>query len=204
MRCALGRLRWSAPIACALLLAIGAPAARADVGVSLSAGRVELIEELARGGSYTLPAIGVTNPGTEAAAYRMGVGYLQDQAEGRPTEAWFEFSPREFTLQPGGTQAVFTTIHVPTDARPEDYAALLRAQVAPAGEGARIGAAAAAVVSFTVKPSNPLEPWLLRAQTAAGRYAPWSYGVPTATLLLLGLWAASRRFAFSLRLERRA
>src|SRR5215211_6330170 len=54
--------------------------ALADIGVAMDVGKVAIDQKLEKGGSYQLPSIGVRNPGSETATYRMGVSYLQDQA----------------------------------------------------------------------------------------------------------------------------
>jgi hypothetical protein len=131
----------------------------------------------------------------------MGVSYLENQPQRRAPSSWFTFSPAEFRLEPGETQPVTMTLTIPTGARPDDYGALLSAQLAPEGEGAEVGAAAGARLEFTVKPSNLLQAWQLKTETFFRDNAPWSYLVPTLVgVLAVGAWF-SRRFSF--RLERR-
>lgn len=191
---------------CALTLAIflllhSATAARAQVGVSVDLSRIAVNQALSPGGSYTLPTIGVTNPGTERSTYQMGLSYMEGQGELVPPLEWFTFSPASFTLDPGATRAVSITLDVPASATPGSYAALLQAQLAVDGAGGRVGAAAASRLSFNVRPSTILQGWLVQAQTFFRRYAPWMYAVPAgAALMALGGWV-SRRFSF--RVERR-
>ena len=188
----------------ALVLLVGPAAlARADVGVAMDTGKVEVSQRLSKGGTYQLPTIGVRNPGSEPSTYQMGVGHIQGQPDRPPPEGWFTFSPAEFTLEPGAMQPVRITLEIPTNARPDDYAGLLRAQLAASGEGAQVGAAAASQLTFTVKPSTVLEAWLLRGPTAMDAGAPWSYLLPSLTgLALVASWLR-RRFRVGLRIERR-
>jgi hypothetical protein len=177
--------------------------ARADIGVAMDTGKIMVTQRLAKGGTYQLPSIGVLNPGSETSTYAMGVGFIQGQPD-RPAPAnWFTFSPSQFTLAPGATQPVRITLDIPTDAQADDYAALLQAQIAPAGEGAQIGAAAATQLAFTVEPSTLLEAWLLRGRTVIERWSPWSYLLPAFVVLAAGGSWLRRRFRVGLRIERR-
>lgn len=188
----------------ALVLALGpVPLVHADLGVAMDTGKVEVSQRLSKGGTYQLPTIGVRNPGSEPSTYQMGVGHIQGQPDRPPPEEWFTFSPAEFTLAPGAMQPVRITLDIPTNARPADYAGLLRAQLAASGEGAQVGAAAASQLTFTVKPSTMLEAWLLRGQTAVDAGAPWSYLLPSLAGLTLAASWLRRRFRVGLRIERR-
>ena len=91
---------------------------------------------------------------------------------------------------------------VPTGARPDDYEALIQAEIATEDEGTTVGAAAAARVSFTVKPSNLLQAWQLETQDFLREKSPWSYLVPGALGLgLVGWWLRKR---FTINVGRRA
>jgi hypothetical protein len=177
--------------------------ARADVGVAIDIGRMAIDQKLSKGGSYQLPTIGVRNPGNEAATYQMGVSFLQDQPEREPPSDWFQFSPATFTLEPGATQPVRTMLDVPTDADPDDYAALIQAQIAPSGEGAQVGAAAASHLTFTVEPSTILEAWLLRGRQQMADWSPWSYVLPLAAISTVAAGWLRHRYNFGFRVERR-
>ena len=189
---------------CTLTVAFAfVPVARADKGVALDVGTVKVEKKLSRGGSYTLPPIGVRNPGDETTTYKMGIDFIEDQDGRRPKASWFSFNPQEFTLEPGATTRVRIELDIPPGARPDDYEALVVATIVSEsdGEGTALGGAAAARLNFTVKPSNFFEAWLLRIQNWFQDNAPWSYIVPAVFVLLVALWFARRRFAF--RIERR-
>lgn len=171
--------------------------AKADQGVAIDIGRVDVSERLSKGGEYRLPSIGVRNPGTETSTYRMGVAYLEDQRGRRPPESWFTFEPPVLTLDPGEARPVSVTLDIPAAARPDDYEALLKAEIAPEGEGTTVGAAAAARLKFTVKPSNILQAWQLEAETWFRDNQPWTVLVPLAAAASGLLWWIRRRFTFS-------
>jgi hypothetical protein len=184
-----------------IALAGGGPA-EASKGVRIDVGRIAVEQRLAPGGSYRLPVIGVSNPGTQATTYRMGASYVAGQKGRRPAETWFRFSPGQFTLAPGRTQAVKTRLDIPTGAEPGDYAALVEATIVSDAKGAQVGAAAAARLTFTVEPSNWLEAWWLKLKTWFSDQTPWSWLVPALVLGALLAWWVGRRFSFQI--ERRA
>jgi len=163
--CRLGHF-WLLAVAALLLLTVWAGISRvsADRGVAIDLGSISIERNLAKGGSYTLPTIGVRNPGDETTRYRMSVTYFEGQSQSRPGGGWLDFSPAEFELRPGATQPVNVELNIPPGARPGDYAALLQAGIVTEGEGAEVGGAAGTRLSFTVKPSNFLEAWSLWLQ----------------------------------------
>jgi hypothetical protein len=181
----------------------GAGAVHADVGVAIDIGKITVDQRLAKGGSYQLPVIGVRNPGSEPSTYRMGVTYIEGQPERRPSANWFSFSPSQFSLEPGATQPVRIGLDIPPNAAPDDYAALIQAEIAPEGVGAQVGAAAASQVSFTVEPSTILEAWLLRVRRELEEMAPWSYLLPPLVAVTASAWWLRRRFRLDVRVERR-
>lgn len=197
-----GALVWALLIA-TVITVVPIAFVRADVGVAIDIGRMAINQKLSKGGSYQLPTIGVRNPGNEAASYQMGVSYLQDQPEREPPTDWFRFSPATFKLEPGAAQPVRIDLEVPTDAVPDDYAALVQAQIAPSGEGAQVGAAAASQLTFTVEPSTILEAWMLRGRRQMADWSPWSYVLPIAAISTVAAGWLRHRYNFGFRVERR-
>jgi hypothetical protein len=189
------------PLISAVALLVLASPAFADRGVALDLGRLEIAQTLTPGGGYRLPAIGVRNPGDEVTSYRLVVSHVQGQT-GKPIpESWLRFEPRELTLKPGVTEKVQARLSLPTGADPGDYEGLVAAQIVTKGEGAQVGAAAAAKVTFSVEASTLLGAWWFRARTWFSDHAPWTWLVPTLlALALLGRQLGSR---FSFRVERR-
>ena len=196
--------RIGAPLAAVFLGLAPAALVHADIGVAIDVGKIAVDQRLSKGGSYQLPVIGVRNPGTEAATYEMGVSHLQGQPERPAPEDWFTFSPNRFTLEPGATQPVRVALAIPTDAGPDDYAVLLQARIAPSGEGAQVGAAAASPLTFTVKPSTILEAWLLRGQRTVADWSPWSFVLPALVAGVVAVRWLGHRYRLGLRLERRS
>jgi hypothetical protein len=187
---------------CALALA-STPLAAASSGVSVDLGRIEISQQLSPGGAYTLPTIGVSNPGSEATSYVMVASPVADPAFEAPPASWFEFSPPGMTLAPGETRPIHVRIVLPADAPPGDYIALVGAQIANPGPGATVGAAAAARTTFTVQSSN--------APGAAGHWIgrtladtmPWSGLLIGMAVIAIAILLLRRRFAFGVRIERR-
>lgn len=168
----------------------------ASTGVGIDVGRIAINAKLTPGGSYRLPAIGVRNPGTERASYRMGARPLEGATA--PPDEWFSFSPRTFTLKPGETQPVRVRLTLPASANPDDYTTLVGAElVGGDAKGARVGAAAAARTTFTVEPANFLQARWLQLKRFVGDNAPWTWLVPALFAFGFAAWTVRRRFSFT-------
>jgi hypothetical protein len=176
--------------------------AAADRGVALDLGKLEIAQVLTPGGGYRLPPVGVRNPGDERTTYRMTVSSIQGQDGIQVPEDWFDFEPRELTLEPGQTKKVAARLSLPTGADPGSYEGLLAAQIVSEEEGARVGAAAAANVRFEVESTTLLGAWWHRLSIWFEDNAPWTWLVPVLLASALAAWQLRRRFAF--RVERRA
>jgi hypothetical protein len=174
---------------------LAAAPARADRGVALDLGRVEITDGLLGGGGYRLPVFGVRNPGDERTSYRMLVSYVTEQEGLEPPPGWFRFEPARFTLAPGATRKVSARIELPTWAEPGDYEALLAAEMATGGKGVQVGGAAASKVSFTVEPSSALDAYWLQTRRLLSEHAPFTWAVPLTLALLAGGWTVRRRFS---------
>lgn len=177
-------------------------AASADRGVALDLGKLEISQTLTPGGGYRLPPVGVRNPGDEVTTYRMVVSSVQDQAGIPVPEDWLDFEPGQVTLEPGETEKVQTRLSLPTGADPGDYEGLLAAQIVTEGDGAQVGAAAAAKVTFEVESATLLGAWWHKLSTWFSANAPWTWLVPALLASAFVLWQFRRNFAF--RLEKRA
>lgn len=187
-------------ISVAALLAVASPAS-ADRGVALDLGKLEIVQTLTPGGGYALPPIGVRNPGDEVTSYRIVVSHVQGQ-QGTPIpEDWFRFEPRELTLKPGVTEKVQARLSLPTGADPGDYEGLVAAQIVTKGEGAQVGAAAAAKVTFSVEAATLLGAYWHKLTSWFSGNAPWTWVIASVLAMLLVAWQFRRRFEF--RLEKR-
>ncbi|HEX3264433.1 MAG TPA: hypothetical protein VHR16_02085 [Candidatus Limnocylindrales bacterium] len=186
----------SLPLLIGAVLLVSAAPVDAGRAVSIDVGTIAVREQLVPGGQYRLPAFGVRNPGTEATSYAVSVSYVDGQESLRPAAGWFSFEPATLTLQPGESRTVRTTLDIPTDAEPGDYAALVGPKIVAAGSGAEVGAGAAARLTFTVQPSSALDAWLRWLFRFLGDN-PWIW---IGALLVLGLvlvWLLRRRFSIS-------
>jgi hypothetical protein len=175
---------WLAAVMAVLALTSAAPpsGARADAGVSLDRGGLFIVEQLEGGGRYTLPVVTVRNPGDEPSAYRMTVLFLEETDARRPDPAWFTFEPATFELGPGERQPVSIVVELPGDVRPDDYEALVQAEMVSGTSGTSVGAAAAAPVTFTVTPESTWQEWRLRVGGWVDGAGIWGYAVAIAVL----------------------
>lgn len=168
----------------------------ATTGVSIDVSRIDVTAELAPGGQYELPRFGVRNPGTERTNYAMVVTYVDGQGAQQPPAAWFSFRPANVTLSAGESRPVRTSIEVPPDAEPGTYEALIGPQISAEGIGPRVGAGAAARLSFTVGECEGLECWLRWLFRWIGEHL-YVLLVPLAIAGLIAVRIVRRRFSFS-------
>ena len=96
-------------------------------------------------------------------------------------EDWLSFEPTELTLEPGKTEKVQARLSLPTGADPGDYEGLLAAQIVTEGEGAQVGAAAAAKVTFEVESATLLGAYWHKLSTWFSANAPWTWVFPAAS-----------------------
>lgn len=186
----------------AILFMIAVPVA-ASSGVSVDLGRIEITELLAPGSGYNLPSLGVRNPGSERTSYVMIASPVEADGESLSGPSWFRFEPASLTLEPGEVQRVRVRLVLPTDAKPGTYTVLVGAQIAAPGEGASVGAAAAARTTFTIQPASGLEALATQIGQAFTDLLPWSAIAPAVVVLGLAAWLLRRRFTFRIGIERR-
>jgi uncharacterized membrane protein len=99
----------------------------------------------------------VRNPGSAPADYEMVGQPLGGVPELPADPTWFTFDPATFTLAGGETQEVTATLTLPDDVEAGEYLGLLTAQLVlpeAEGSGARVGAAVATRLRFTVESSS--------------------------------------------------
>lgn len=178
--------------------ALVASAAPVDAGkaVSIDVGSIAIREQLLPGGEYRLPTFGVRNPGTETTSYEISVSYVDGQEALRPAREWFSFDPATFTLGIEESRAVATTLRIPPDAEPGDYAALVGPRIVNERPGPQVGAGAAARLTFTVQPASALDAWLRELfRFLLGN--PWVWIAAALALLAVILWLLKRRYSFA-------
>ena len=203
----LERRQGAGAIVGALLLVLvfsGVAQAQPRRGVSVDLGRVTVREKLLPGATYTLPTLGVRNPGNVRTSYRLAVSAIAGQDVHSPDESWFRFSPRALTLAPSESRPVQVKLAIPADADPGTYEALVGARIASGAGGAAVGAMAASRVRFTVDSSSTLDAWLRSIGTFFSDHEPWSYLAPSLAALLALWWPLRNRFRLRLTIERRS
>jgi hypothetical protein len=177
-------------------LLVSAAPVTAGKAVSIDVGTIAVSERLSPGGEYRLPTFGVRNPGTEPTTYEISVSYVDGQNALRPPAAWFTFQPANLTLGVDESGSVSTTLRIPADAEPGDYAALIGPQIVSDGTGAQVGAGAAARLSFTVQPSSEFDA-LLRELLRFLSQNPWVWIGALVLLALLVVWRLRKRFSIT-------
>jgi hypothetical protein len=184
----------------AVLRAVGP--VEANQGVRISTGRIDVQDRLPAGGTYHLPDIEVSNPGSERASYELAVGEVAGQTESVIEPGWVAFSPTSFALDAAASRVVSVSLAIPADASQGSYSGLLKAQLVPASGTVAIGAAAAARLTFTVaEPTNALDAAVSGIRNALDAAAPWPLVILVVLAILIVGRAARRRF--DIRIERR-
>lgn len=186
---------------CFLVFSVSPALAKVGVGVGL--GKIQIDEPLSPGGIYKLPSLPVLNTGDEAKNYEVAVTYQHEQEQFRPEETWFNFAPKTFHLEPGGSQKVDISLVLPTNTRPGDYFAYLEAHPMAEKEGVTIGVAAATKLYFTVKPSGVLGAAVERIRSLLEINAPYSYWLVGGLVVLVIVLTFRRFFALQLQIRRR-
>ncbi len=180
----------------------GTISAQAGVGVNL--GNIQVDEDLAPGGRYFLPFVGVINTGQEASDYSVRINYRTGQEQLRPPTEWFSFNSSIFHLEAGELDTVSIQIDIPITARPGEYFAHIEAfPVMVDAPGVVLGVAAATKLSFSVRSSNWFQAswqWLYHRINDA---APYSYFMPGLMLVLTLSYWMRRRLGILIRVERR-
>lgn len=178
-----------APIVLAGILCVTS-VAFASIGVGVGAGKIMLTQPLKPGTIYQLPSFPVINTGDEGANYGISIEYNEVQAQLKPKQDWFTFSPTTFHLAPGKSQVVQVSVAVPVKAVPGEYFAYLEAHPIKADIAGvtSIGVAAASKLSFTVAPANIFQGIYYRLVSLVTRGAPWTY----IAIGLLALWVLIR------------
>jgi hypothetical protein len=183
------------------LAMLAVPAVAQQQGVAIDLGRIDVDEQLIPGERYQLPTIGVRNPGTAATDYRMTVQPIT--GADTPDADWFSFSPARFSLEPDARQPVEIVLQLPADAPGGDYAVLVSAQVVSEGDGARVGAAAAARLTFSVPATPPpVSAPPPPAPDDPGAF-PWLLVILAMLVILLLAWLIRAMRRYDIRIERR-
>ncbi len=170
-------------ITLSILLAPALASARVGVGVNI--GKIQIDQELKPGGIYKLPPVTVINTGDEKADYAVEATYHAEQKELRPEQRWFSFYPKEFTLEPGKSQKVNISLHLPILTKPGDYFAYIEGHPIRKEGQVTIGIAAASKLYFKVVPSTWWQALYHKIITFFTANAPTSYIVLGILVLLV-------------------
>lgn len=179
-----------------ILLAPGAAFAKLGVGVNL--GKIQIDQELKPGGIYKLPPVTVINTGDEKADYAVEVTYHAEQKELKPEQRWFFFSPREFTLEPGKSQEVNISLHLPILAKPGDYFAYVEGHPTQKEGQVTVGIAAASKLYFKIVPSTWWQAIYHKIITFFTTNAPTSYIIAGAIVLAILIVLFNKYYGFRL------
>ena len=177
-------------------LSISAPMASAtDYAIGSDAESIKVNQAIHPGQTVTLPAFGIYNKGTKSANYEMAV--VAAGKTGGIDPSWVTFTPRTFSLAPGGTTKIQVTVFVPSGARPGAYKALLAGRIVdPGGTGVKMSVGIGPMLSIQVAKGWWLSAGWYRLTGFFGRSAPWSYlGSIVAVLAIIAIILAllSRR-----------
>ena len=180
-------------IACLAVLAmvflcLAAPMASAtDYAIGSDAESITVDQAIHPGQTVTLPVFGIYNKGAKPVGYEMSVVAIGKT--GGVDASWVQFSPRTFSLDPGGVKKVNVAIFVPSGARPGTYRALLAGRIVSTG-GPDVKLSAGIGPMLTIQVAGG---WWLSAAwyTSTGffqRSSPWSYfGSIVAILALIAV-----------------
>jgi hypothetical protein len=193
-----GRRLACVAVAAVVLLSMAAPEAWAsDYVIASDAESITVDQAIHPGQTVTLPSFGIYNKGTKRADYEMVVVAV-DKAGGLDA-TWVEFSPRTFSLDPGGVSKISATVVVPSDTRPGTYRALLAGRVVnPGGSDVQMSVGIGPMLTMEVAGGWWLSAAWFKFTDLFQRSAPWSYfGAIVAALAILAVVLAliSRRSA---------
>lgn len=159
-----------------LLLFLPVSIASARIGVGVGTGKIVVDEKLKPGIIYNLPPLTVVNTGDESSDYQVAVTYHEGQAQLKPAEDWFIFTPKEFKLDPGEVQVVDIKLNLPVSMEPGDYFAYLEGHPLKKSQSGTtsISIAAAAKLYFTVVPANFFQAVYYKIVSFWTIYSPWT------------------------------
>jgi len=183
-------------IAASVLAVLAVPAtAQASVGVGIQAGPVRLAGTAHAGGSYSLPAVLVTNTGTSPESVSISVDRVS-AGNGRTVPPSWVHASGAVTLGARQSARVPLELVVPATARPGRYFSdvLVKAGAPNPASGATFDAGAATDLAFTVEPGLVSSPWF--------SVPIWVLPGIGVVLLLAAAAGLMRRFGVRVRIER--
>lgn len=165
------------------------------IGVGVATGKIVVNEKLKPGIIYNLPPLTVLNTGDVQSDYEVKITYFEKQAQLKPANDWFIFSPQKFHLSPGEAQVVAIKLNLPITVKPGDYFGFLEAHPLQKNTTGKttIGIAAATKLYFTVVPANVFYGMYYKIVSFWEVYAPWPQRVAT-ILVVIGIVIIARKF----------
>jgi len=147
----------------------------ASKSVGVQTGKIQVDQKLVPGGIYELPTLVVSNTGSEKGDFEVGISTLQDQAELKPLEEWFIFTPKTFSLDPGKSQQVTIKINLPIKSQPGNYFSFVEGRFLSSGTKgtASVTIAAASKLYFTVISTNPFVTYYYKIISLWKLYSFW-------------------------------
>jgi P pilus assembly chaperone PapD len=165
------------------------------IGVGVATGKIVVNEKLKPGIIYNLPPLTVLNTGDVPSDYEVKITYFEKQAQIKPSNDWFIFSPTKFHLNPGEAQAIAIKLNLPITVKPGDYFGFLEAHPLQKNTTGKttIGIAAATKLYFTVVPANILHGIYYKVISFWEVYAPWPQRAAT-IIVIIGIIIIARKF----------
>lgn len=99
--------------------------AQAAAGINLR--EIRLSQTLFPGDKVNLPDIAVVNTGEEKSSYNLIVKPHPEQTDLAIINRWINFNPQSFTLEPGETQKIETSLQIPLNSKAGRYFSYLEA-----------------------------------------------------------------------------
>lgn len=173
------------------------------VGVGVGSGKITVDESLYSGKLYTLPPLSVVNTGTVPSKYTVAISYHEQQEELRPDANWFNFAPREFSLQPGEVRTVEVVVTIPLKVEPGNYFAYLEASPLKGDESSdtHVGIAAAAKLYFSVEQTSFLYAVYYRLLSLYQQYTAIVLTILVGTSLFIVVQLIRKYFRISVQLK---
>lgn len=153
----------------------GAVVSAQTIGVGVGTGKIELNEPVKPNLSYDLPPVAVFNNGDVKSDYEITVEYNEVQDELKPEKKWFNFSPKDFELEPGKAKTVNIVLAPEFSAKPGKYFAYIEAHPIKKDQTGTtsIQVAAATKLYFEVKPANIFMRIFYALQAFWSKYHTW-------------------------------
>lgn len=177
----------------------------ANLGVGVGTGKIVVDEDLKPGMIYQLPSYSVINTGDTPSDYSVGVAYHEGQPELSPPKEWFNFSPKEFYLEPGESQLVEVKLNLPIKTNPGKYFAYLEGFPTKSVQqgDTSVGISAAVKLYFTIAPENIALGVYYLTTSLIKLYQPWTTIGLGLIALFIVIKVFRKHFNFNININRK-